>query len=117
METSFLELRNKEVINVVDGCLLGRIIDVVFDIRTSRVLGFVVPGVKAFFNIFKSCPEIFVPYRNICKIGDDVILVEIFDIPKQHKNKRTRVLQESVETKENVELKSNNNEDDNFLNK
>ena len=85
METSFLELRNKEVINVVDGSLLGRIIDVVFDIRTSRVLGFIVPGVRAFFNIFKSCPEIFVPYKNICKIGDDVILVEIFNIPRHNR--------------------------------
>lgn len=116
METSFLELRNKEVINVVDGSLLGRIIDVVFDIRTSRVLGFIVPGVRAFFNIFKSCPEIFVPYRNICKIGDDVILVEIFDVPKQNKNRKTRILQENPEPKENKEL-TQACEDDNFLNK
>ena len=116
METSYLELRNKEVINVVDGCLLGRIIDVVFDIRTSRVLGFIVPGVKAFFNIFKPCPEIFVPYRNICKIGDDVILVEIFDMPKQNRNKKTRILQENTETNDNKES-TQENEDDNFLNK
>ena len=31
METTFLEMRAKEVINVVDGRLLGHIIDVVFD--------------------------------------------------------------------------------------
>ena len=116
METSFLELRNKEVINVVDGCLLGRIIDVVFDVRTSRVLGFIVPGVRAFFNIFKSCPEIFVPYRNICKIGDDVILVEIFDIPKQNKSKKTRILQENLDINTNQEIKFEG-EEDNFLNK
>ena len=94
METSYLELRNKEVINVVDGSLLGRIIDVVFDIRTSRVLGFIVPGVRCFFNIFKSCPEVFVPYKNICKIGDDVILVEVFNVPKNNRGKKTTILKE-----------------------
>ena len=108
METSFLELRNKEVINVVDGSLLGRIIDVVFDIRTSRVLGFIVPGVRAFFNIFKSCPEIFVPYKNICKIGDDVILVEIFNIPRHNKSRKAGILKEDskddvAETKDTQE--------------
>ena len=94
METSYLELRNKEVINVVDGSLLGRIIDVVFDIRTSRVLGFIVPGVRCFLNIFKSCPEVFVPYKNICKIGDDVILVEVFNVPKNNRNKKATILKE-----------------------
>ncbi len=114
METSYLELRNKEVINVVDGSLLGRIIDVVFDIRTSRVLGFVVPGTRAFFNIFKSCPEIFVPYRNICKIGDDVILVEVFNIPRGNKHKKTTILKEEKETEEKFE---NDNKEEEFLNK
>ena len=112
METSYLELRNKEVINVVDGSLLGRIIDIVFDIRTSRILGFVVPGVKGFFNIFKSCPEIFVPYRNICKIGDDVILVEIFNVSKKNKNKKATILNEEISKNE----VSKEEKDEDFLN-
>jgi len=82
METTFLEMRCKEVINVCDGRLLGRICDVVFDVRTSRILGFVVPGCRGgFFRFFKSSPEVFVPYCNICKIGEDVILVEVYDLP------------------------------------
>ena len=32
MEMSFVELRGKEVINVIDGRLLGNICDVIFDI-------------------------------------------------------------------------------------
>ena len=35
------------------------------------------------WNIFKSSDDIFIPYNNVCKIGDDVILVEIFVANKQ----------------------------------
>ena len=27
--------------------------------------------------LFKTCDDIFIPYQNICKIGDDVILVQL----------------------------------------
>lgn len=78
METSFLELRCKEVINVVDGRKLGHIIDVVFDLNTSKVTGFVVPGDKSFWNVFKGGQELFIPFCQVCKVGEDSILVEIY---------------------------------------
>lgn len=83
METTFCELRGKEVINVTDGKRLGRIIDIVFDANCGRVLGFVVPCYNKSWNIFKSSDDIFIPFNNVCKIGDDVILVEIFLPNKQ----------------------------------
>lgn len=83
METSFCELKAKEVINVVDGRRLGRIIDMVFDTRCGKILGFVVPGTRSGFNFFKSVDDIFIPYNNICKIGYDVILVELFLQPNR----------------------------------
>ena len=43
---SFVELRGKEVINVIDGRLLGNICDVIFDIGRNCILGFLVPGTK-----------------------------------------------------------------------
>ena len=75
METSFLELRCKNVINVTDGRSLGHIIDIIIDIRTSRVLGLVVPGHKGFFSLFKNTDDIFIPYCNICKIAVSVLYV------------------------------------------
>ncbi len=78
MECSFLELRCKEVINVVDGKKLGHIIDVVFELNSGRINGFVVPGDRSFWNVFKSGNEIFIPFCQICKIGEDSILVEIY---------------------------------------
>ena len=94
METTFLEMRAKEVINVVDGRLLGHIIDVVFDIRTSRILGFVVPASKGFWGCFKPSQEIFIPYCNICKIGEDVMLVELYNLPKNIKQKKVIALKQ-----------------------
>lgn len=78
MESSFLELRCKEVINVVDGRKLGHIIDIVFELQTGRVTGFVVPGNCNFWNVFNKNNELFIPYSQICKIGEDSILVELY---------------------------------------
>ena len=85
METSFCELKGKEVINIVDGKKLGRIIDIVFDTQCGRVLGIVVPSYNKSWNIFKASDDIFIPFGCICKFGDDAILVQIF-IPNQKPN-------------------------------
>ena len=82
METSFCELKGKEVINIVDGKKLGRIIDIVFDTNCGRMLGIVVPSYNKSWNIFKQSDDIFIPWGSICKFGDDAILVQIF-IPNQ----------------------------------
>lgn len=93
METSFCELKAKEVINIVDGKRLGHIIDMVFDTNCGRILGFVVPGEKNGWNFFKSVEDIFIPYSNICKIGYDCILVELFN-----QNSKINVLKETTYT-------------------
>ena len=77
METSFCELRTKIVVNLVDGRKLGNVIDLVFDQSTSKVLGIVVPCTKSVWQIFKNQQDIFIPYHNICRIGEDTILVEL----------------------------------------
>jgi len=79
METTFLELKCKQVINVVDGKTLGRIIDIVLDIKTCKVLGLIVPSpTSGWLSCFRSGKEIFIPFDCICKIGVDVILVELY---------------------------------------
>jgi len=50
----------------------------VIDQRRGNVLGLVAPNFRHGWSIFKACDDIFIPYENICKIGDDVILVELF---------------------------------------
>lgn len=80
METSFLELRCKEVINVVDGTRLGHIVDIVFDLPSGQICGIVVPGNKTIFSFLKGSNDLFIPFKQICKIGADTILVELFGV-------------------------------------
>ena len=75
-EVTFCELRCKQVINVVDGKCLGHIIDIVFDLKCGRILGLVTPGFRRWLW-FRPREDIFIPWRHVCKIGDDVILVEL----------------------------------------
>lgn len=74
-ELTLTELRRKEVINMTDGRRLGRIVDLVIDVKCGKVCGFIVPGKCGGF-IGKN-DELFIPWCDICKIGDDVILVEL----------------------------------------
>ncbi|HEY8443993.1 MAG TPA: YlmC/YmxH family sporulation protein [Clostridia bacterium] len=75
IQLTYCELRKKDVINLVDGRKLGKIIDVVFDIK-GRIEGFVVPGFRK-WALFKATDNIFIRWCNIKKIGEDVILVEL----------------------------------------
>ena len=74
MEVCFLDLKEKEIVNVYDGKKLGRIIDILFDTASGQVKGIVVPGDK---KIFRKNEDIFVPLDRLKKIGDDVILVSL----------------------------------------
>lgn len=97
METTFCELKGKEVINVTDGKRLGRIIDLVFETNCCKVLGFIVPSYNKSWNIFKNSDDIFIPCKNICKIGEDVILVDIF-VPNRQAQGRGRQKAQYLQT-------------------
>ena len=74
MELSYNDLRKKEVVNTVDGKKLGRVCDMVFCYPENRIFGFVVPGSRA-FGLKRE--EYFIDLKNIVKIGEDVILVNV----------------------------------------
>lgn len=76
MDLTFCELREKECVNTVDGRRLGHVLDISFSCD-GTVSGIVVPGEKKFFRNIIGSDSIFIPWRNISKIGDDIILVEL----------------------------------------
>ena len=76
IDYTFCELREKTVVNIADGKQLGRIADIALHC-TGRVVGVIVPGEKKFFKNFTTGDSIFIPWKNVIKIGDDVILVEL----------------------------------------
>ena len=76
MELSYCILRSKNVVNTVDGKNLGRIRDIFFD-ECGQIKGFSTPGeTSGIFGVVKS-EGLFIPWKNICKIGEDVILVKL----------------------------------------
>ena len=74
MEISYTDLRAKEVVNLQNGARMGKMIDLIIDSNGKNVLGLVVPGVR---RLFKASEDIFIPWCNISKIGNDVILVSL----------------------------------------
>ena len=76
-KTTFSELRRKEVINVCDGARLGPLCDLELDVGTGVLLALIVPGPARMFGLLRSEEELVIPFCQIKKIGDDVILVEI----------------------------------------
>lgn len=70
------ELRTKEVIDVSDGKRLGRVMDIEFCVASSRVTALVVPADTSFMQSLRGekCGLV-IPWENIRRIGDDVILV------------------------------------------
>jgi YlmC/YmxH family sporulation protein len=71
------EIRQKEVINILDGRRLGVIIDMDFNLEQGRIESITVPGPARFMNFFKGDRDYVIPWNKIRKIGDDVILVEL----------------------------------------
>ena len=71
------ELRMKDVINVVDGRRLGLIGDLELDLAQGRVKSVVVPGASRFLGLFGRDRDTVIDWRQIQKIGQDVILVEV----------------------------------------
>ena len=76
MEITFGEMRSKEVVSVADGRKLGRVIDLSMDFN-GRVLGLILPSNGSIFKAVTDRNCLFVPWNNICKIGDDVIMVNL----------------------------------------
>ncbi len=78
MELSFCELREKSVVNILDGKDLGHVQDLIFS-ETGKISGFTVRGEKSgFLGVLKREP-LCVPWRKICKIGSDVVLIQLCD--------------------------------------
>ena len=72
------ELRAKDVINTRDGRSLGKVMDIEFCLYDGRITAIVVPANFHFGHILRGeRAGIVIPWEMICKIGDDVILVDV----------------------------------------
>jgi YlmC/YmxH family sporulation protein len=74
------DFQTKDVINIVDGKKIGQISDLELDLRNGRIESIVVPNQSRFFGLFGGSTEVVIPWRNIVKIGMDVVLVKLEDM-------------------------------------
>jgi len=75
---SLSELRAKDVVNTLDGKRLGKVMDLEFDPCTGRVEAIVVPGeFKVSHALRGEKCGVVIPWQRICKIGENVILVQL----------------------------------------
>ena len=86
MNCKVTDLRCKEVINVRDGARLGYISDVLVDTECGRVVAGTVPGCGG-FSLFGG-EDYVVPWESICRIGEDIVLVDFEFRPRPPKEKR-----------------------------
>ncbi|MNJ65405.1 PRC-barrel domain protein [compost metagenome] len=71
------DFQTKDVINVVDGKRLGHISDLEVDLRQGVIEAIVVPVNSKFLGIFGGGSDLIIPWKNIVKIGSDVVLVKM----------------------------------------
>ena len=77
MGVKFTQLQCKEVICVSDGRRLGFIEDVEVEVPEGRVCAIIVPGPCRFPGLRAPRDCFCIPWHSICKIGPDIVLVDI----------------------------------------
>ncbi|MDP4168966.1 MAG: YlmC/YmxH family sporulation protein [Bacillota bacterium] len=69
------EFQVKDVVNVGDGKKLGNISDIEIDLITGKIEAVVISGGGRVLGFFGKDDDVVIPWKNIIKIGEDVILV------------------------------------------
>ena len=75
-----LDFKHKEVINICDGKRLGYVQDECADLESGRITSIIVPGgTNKLMSLFSNSNDIIIPWDRIKCIGDDLILVELWN--------------------------------------
>ena len=71
------ELQRKDIVNINDGRIIGRIIDADISDKDGSLISLIIERSKYLRNIFSNESEITIKFVQIKKLGSDVILIEI----------------------------------------
>ena len=83
MNCRLTDLRQKQVICMKNGELLGSVGDVEVDTCSGCVVNLVLYGRPRFFGLFGRCEDIILPFSSVEVIGQDAMLVS-FEPPAGH---------------------------------
>ena len=71
------DLQNKDIVNTIDGRNVGNIIDVKIDQLNGTILSLVVEPNKKMISFMNRGVEEEISWKNIERIGEDIILVRL----------------------------------------
>ena len=72
-----IDFRQKEVVNITNGKILGFVIDVDAELANGSIKSIVVAQIGKLIKSIGGKNNITIPWSNVKLIGEDVILVEI----------------------------------------
>jgi YlmC/YmxH family sporulation protein len=82
------DLRQREVINIVDGKRLGFVSDLDIDLEEGRIKSIIIPAQNKLISFFSHGGDYIIPWEQIKKIGSDVILVELREFVNAKKTEK-----------------------------
>ncbi len=75
MHCRIVDIKNKEVINIKDGCRLGCINDLEIDMCCAKIISIIIYGKPKCFGILGRQEDIVIRWEDIEIIGEDAVLV------------------------------------------
>ena len=70
-------MKQKEVINIKDGCRYGFVCDIELDEKDGKICSIIVPGPGRVFGVFGHDQEYKIPWKEVRQFGEDIILVDV----------------------------------------
>lgn len=92
MDSRITELRDKEIINISDGCRFGYVGDVEVDLETGKVKALVVPGRLRLFGLLGREEDYVFTWDSVRRFGEDIILVEAEEAARRQGEREKRGL-------------------------
>lgn len=71
------ELQRKDIVNINDGKIIGRIIDAEIDSKDGSLISLIIEKNKYIRSLFTSENDLTIKFEQIKKLGTDVILIDI----------------------------------------
>lgn len=76
MNCRIAELRNKQVVCVKNGKVLGYISDIELDTQSGSLISLIIYGRPRFLGLFGKTEDIVIPWNDIEVIGPETVLVK-----------------------------------------
>ncbi|WP_100408175.1 YlmC/YmxH family sporulation protein [Bacillus solitudinis] len=73
------DLQAKDIVNMENGKRLGHMNDLDINLASGQIEAMIISGTGKMMGFFGEKEEVVIPWKNIVKIGSDVILVEVPD--------------------------------------